>query len=131
MLILLLTICYQTIQPNEIIFTSQTRGSKEIISIRKDKITFVKNEEQEVYELALSDWNKLIKSIQEIDVNKIQDYPAPSKEHARDAALHSTLSIVVNDHVYTSDTFDDTKAPRELMKLMDCIIHLKKKYLRE
>ncbi len=128
MFILLVTFLLQILSPSEIVFFSQTRGGMEKITIQKNKIFLENNGVIQSYEITQQDWRDLIRSTQHVDYEKINQYPAPSNDRARDAAWHSTITIRAGDQTYTSNTFDDKKAPAQLVKLMHCITELSKKY---
>ncbi|HCM75672.1 MAG TPA: hypothetical protein DIS90_04785 [Cytophagales bacterium] len=128
MILLFFSLFYQTVVPQQILFTSQTRGYRETVSIEKDSIRIDLNGNLQSYKLAPSDWNKILKALEKVEYNKMPDYPAPTQARAYDAARHSTITLRVDDQPFSSATFDDTKAPRELSKVMVCIEALKKKY---
>ncbi|MDZ4716156.1 MAG: hypothetical protein SH819_11880 [Cytophagales bacterium] len=131
MLIVICAILLQTAIPEEITFISQTRGGRQVVTIHKDNISIENNGLQQSLPLTLSDWDNLTKTIQELDYKEIPAYAAPSSARSRDAAWHSTLSISAGGYTYTSSTFDDSKAPKELMKLMTCITRLRNKYSKD
>ncbi|MBL4568525.1 MAG: hypothetical protein JKY69_02310, partial [Flavobacteriaceae bacterium] len=48
-------------------------------------------------------------------------YNAPTDDRIRDAALHATLTIILGDKTYSSQTFDHGNPPKELKSLIDAL----------
>lgn len=130
MIPLILTILFQTPVPQEIVFTSQTRGYREVIVIKEDSIHLETNGVVQSHKLNASDWVKVLNVSQQVDHKKMDQYAAPTQARTRDAAKHSQILITVGDEKYSSTVFDDTKAPAELKKLMATILQVKSKYER-
>ena len=114
----------------EVTFQSSTRGYSETIRVTQDSV-FIKKEDRsgtssKSYAVTKEQWKQVISSLQNLDLEEISNLSAPSQDRARDAALHSQIIISTGDNTYTSGTFDDHKAPKPLMPLMQVIDRLGK-----
>lgn len=114
----------------EVAFTSGTRGYSESIRITPDSVIIRKEERSGTNSksnaVSKEQWKKIVDSLQDVPLEEISSMPAPSQDHARDAAMHSQITISTGTKTYTSKSFDDHKPPKPLMPLMQQIDKLSK-----
>lgn len=79
---------------------------------------------QKTVKLTSEDWKDLLKSLQEVDMEKLNQLESPSEERARDAAPHAIVSIRKNDTLYKTNSFDHGNAPLPLKPLTEAILRL-------
>ncbi|WP_158651329.1 hypothetical protein [Pseudotamlana carrageenivorans] len=68
--------------------------------------------------LDASEWNHLLEILEAIQIEKIPDLKAPSKNYAFDGAAKTTLKISVNEHTYQTQAFDHGNPPEALKALI-------------
>ncbi len=106
-------------------FQSNTRGYQEKIVINKNKVHLVRVSPQgkidTTFSLSQKDWAQLNKLVKGINLKKISVVNAPTSYHILDGARASTITVRTDDNSYTSKTFDNYNAPKELTPLMNKI----------
>lgn len=112
----------------EVKFQSATRGGSENISITADSV-FVEKKGlagtvHHKAAIGAADWQKVLESLRDVKLAEIAQLPAPTQLRQRDAAMHSTISIITDQKTYTSSTFDNHNSPKPLNPLMKIIEHV-------
>lgn len=114
----------------EISYEEMTRGYRQNIVINKDKIVvdLDKRGVEHSYEKTISKDEALSLGsiLNEMDLKKIETYPAPSNKSRFDGAAMANLVIKKGNESYNSQTFDAGNPPLELKNLVDKIIEISK-----
>ncbi|MEC3906524.1 META domain-containing protein [Tamlana sp. 2201CG12-4] len=119
----------KTMAPYESIiidYTSSSRGSYQKIIVKKEGVSvsqkrgkvspFKKHE--------ASDWNKLLKNLQAIDLDTIPNLVAPSKDFQFDGAAISKLKIILNNKTFETPSFDHGNPPKAIASLVKDILSM-------
>ncbi len=106
-------------------FTSTTRGSQELITVSRNKIvrqkTGIENNTKTI-KISPKQWQQLRYVVQQIDLKKIGELPAPSNASHHDGAKSSNFVIKAHRKTYQSSTFDNYDSPDALKPLMNKIL---------
>lgn len=122
----------QTSNFKSVTFESMTRGGNRFVEVRADSIVVIKNRLKKTFKTDKADWQKVVKTVQALTLNEIETYPAPTSKRAYDGAWHSTLRVMdANDKQYSSNSFDDEIAPKELLTLMKCMKEIETRYSKK
>lgn len=123
------TACAQNTMIQNLTFKSNTRGGQKLISVSESSINFTNNGVSSEHKTEVVDWKKIMSICDEVQLDKIESYDPPSEGRSRDAAWHSTLIIKTEDgSEYSTVSFDNAKAPKELDKIMSFLMDIDKKY---
>ena len=115
---------------------SRTRGFSEALIINQAGM-FIKKTERGIVSTSdhiLSDNDRKIiqKILHNISIESIESLQPPSKEHASDKAMITTLIIrSINGSSVTSPMFDKGNPPEEIKKLVDHIERIARKLQEE
>lgn len=71
-----------------------------------------------------SDWNKLIRAIENIEIKHIENLDPPSKNHQFDGAPMARLTITKNGTVYKTKGFDHGNPPMAIVSLVKEILSI-------
>jgi hypothetical protein len=108
-------------------FTSATRGFKKEVFISNDSVTVILDGRAGngvvKRKLASSEWDDLVKSLDDVDLSQIPQLKSPTSRRAFDGARHSTLTIT-NGTGAVTHSFDDEDPHPKLKPLMDCIVKI-------
>ena len=74
--------------------------------------------------LKAEEWNKLISSLQGVDVHQLEQLASPTMKRAVDAADGSTLTVTSTKE--SSHSFDNLEPNEQLKKLLDVILEIEK-----
>jgi hypothetical protein len=122
----------QTSDFKSVTFESMTRGGNRFVEVRADSIVVMKNRQKKTFKTDKADWQKVVKIVQALKLNEIETYPAPTSKRAYDGAWHSTLQVIgASDKQYSSNSFDDEVAPKELLSLMKCLKEIETQYSKK
>ena len=99
-----------------------TRGSSIEIVLTQNQLQKTTNDETQRIEISDAQWNAISSEIAQLDVGKIESYPAPSEDRFVDAAMHASLKLTLKDATYTSQTFDHGNPPNELKNLISILL---------
>jgi hypothetical protein len=111
-------------------FNSLTRGFQKNVIVTPDSVVeSVDGRQQSQNKLRkrkndTAGWQALLKSLTEVDLQKISKLEPPSRRSAFDGARQSTLKIVDSHGNSYSHTFDDENPNDALKPLMDEILRL-------
>lgn len=106
-------------------YEALTRGSYKKIVITQDTVTTIKDHEmKEVISRPISktDWDKLVKALDKVNVEDLENLKAPSNKNHADAALAANLKVIKKDKTYGTPTFDHGNPPAEIAKLVNSMI---------
>jgi len=109
-------------------YHSTTMMGKTIIAVTQDSVTVDFNGRGEpshfARETKSSEWVDLLKSLAEVDLDKISELEAPSNKRASDAAPYGRFVIQGKDKSYTSSDFDGKNPNEVLMPAMKVILQI-------
>ncbi|MGH1517794.1 hypothetical protein [Chryseobacterium sp. JK1] len=101
--------------------TEQTRGFRRSIVLTPASKTINTNEEVVSSKIASSEWAKISKLVETIDLKQISRLQSPTTGRNSDRALASSIIITSEGTEYTSSSFDSGKPPKELEALYNAI----------
>jgi hypothetical protein len=118
--------CRQQHEPVvKIEFTSFTRGFQKQTFISPDSLIQLTNKRGVISvakrHLDSLEWQSVIESLQEVQIDQIKDLPAPSSRRTFDGAMHSTITIITGDKKKYEHTFDDEFPHEKLFPLMQVV----------
>lgn len=103
-------------------YSSSTMMGRTVISVTADSVVTTFNGRGEpTYNsraTKASEWEGILKSLIEVDLNKIAELEAPSNGRMTDASSHAQFIIDTKDSTYTSAPFDGKNPHEMLMPLM-------------
>lgn len=115
-------------------YETTSRGFYEYISISKSNIA-ISNDRglQSVsnYSCEESDWDALNNLIENTDLEALQMLKAPSDKRLSDAAAEATMAIKIGDVLYSSPAFDHGNPPKEIEALVNKMLSIKEKVLKQ
>lgn len=112
-------------QNMEIIYEAVTRGSSVALKATSTEIVYKDMAiDKTIRSVPKSFWKSIKDIVENMDIEEIGSFKAPSDNRIRDAALHATLKIIIGDKIYSSQTFDHGNPPKELKPLMDALFKI-------
>lgn len=115
---------------NKIKFESFTRGYQKTVEISPDSILIEESGAQPVKIKRVTqpeEWEQLMRRLEGVNPARLPELETSGKGHARDAALHSTITLFTPSATYSSPTFDNYQAPQALSGLMEAIRKIEEK----
>lgn len=117
-------------QTSQIEYTANTRGFYQklmlengVLRISEDRNSDVK---AEVLKLSKDDSQSLVVAFQEIDLEQLSDYKAPTEKRFYDGAAIGKLKITIQGKVYESQDFDHGNPPVEIEQFVDKLVSFSK-----
>lgn len=124
--------CAQNTMIQTVTFKSNTRGGQKMITVSESSVNFTNSGTTKKENTESADWKKLVTICNEVDLDKVDSYDPPSSGRSRDAAWHSSIIIKTEDGTeYSTVSFDNAKAPKELTKIMSFLIEMDDKYNKD
>jgi heat shock protein HslJ len=120
--------------PVAITYETTSRGFYEYVSISKSNIAISEDRSLQTvsnYSCEESDWNALNSLIENIDLESLQILKAPSDKRLSDAAAEASLTIQLGDIQYKSTTFDHGNPPKEIEALVNKVLSIKEKTIKQ
>lgn len=109
----------QSVQKVEL--EEMTRGTNKNLVFTSEAAISTVNGQKSTRKHTAADWDKIRKAAEAIDVSKIDTYEAPTQARFYDGALAATIRIHKNGKVYTSQSFDSGKPPKQLAALYNLL----------
>ncbi|WP_075340347.1 hypothetical protein [Tenacibaculum agarivorans] len=106
---------------NEIILNAQTRGALQNIIYVNNTILYKTNDSSKTYFLSKKQIENLYVEVSKINLTTISTLEAPSNKRLFDGALHTTLSLKIDNNKYISSQFDDDNPPKELKEIVSLL----------
>lgn len=94
-----------------------TRGTRKSLVITPTSKNISVNDAARKGSHSSAEWTNIVRAAESIDLAKISSYEAPTTDRFHDGALAATVKIHKNGKVYTSQTFDSGRPPKELASL--------------
>lgn len=94
-----------------------TRGTRKMAVFTPSDKNVSLNDSSSRKTFSSTEWNNIVKAVSAIDLSRIESYPAPTQARFHDGALAATIRIHKNGKVYSSQSFDSGKPPKELSAL--------------
>lgn len=127
-----------TVQKNnatkpQVAYVVASRGYFESLSINGSALvystdnTLKKVQHFNITEAEQKTLNQLIKTI---DVNALKTLKAPTNKRLYDGAKHAVVSIIKNEKVYQSASFDEGFPPKDIEALINHLLTIKKRVLK-
>lgn len=115
----------------KIVFNTGSRGYQKEISLSKDSTIIVVNSsfkdqpsKNQRTKITPAEWDKLISSLNGVDIKNLKELKSPTMGRAVDAANHSSIAVTTdNEYVHS---FDNTNPNEQLQKLMAAIMEIEK-----
>ena len=111
-------------------FESFTRGYQKKVEITRDSIQVEESGTRSgsvQRAISKAEWEQLMATLEGVKPKELPQLGAGGKERARDAALHSTLTLITESGSYTTPTFDNYRAHPALAPLMEVIRQIEEK----
>jgi len=102
-----------------------TRGSYKKVIVKQDTVITIKDRDlKDVVAAGLKngEWNSLLKSLERVNLEGLNDIKAPSVKHQVDAAPIANLKVIRGDKTYQSKSFDHGNPPQEIKDVVDKIM---------
>ncbi|WP_417355933.1 hypothetical protein [Flavobacterium sp.] len=102
-----------------------TRGSYKKVIVKQDTVITIKDRDlKDVVTAGLKngEWNSLLKSLERVNLEGLNDIKAPSVKHQVDAAPIANLKVIRGDKTYQSKSFDHGNPPQEIKDVVDKIM---------
>ncbi|HET6227413.1 MAG TPA: hypothetical protein VFF27_14110 [Bacteroidia bacterium] len=116
---------------NKIEFRTGSRAYHKRILLTKDSVLLTVNSSLDDIQpndsktvLTAEEWNKVINSLQGVDVHQLEKLKSPTMKRAVDAADGSTITITTDKE--SSHSFDNLDPNAELKKLLDVLSEIEK-----
>jgi len=108
----------------KISLSERTRGTFSTYTFSNGKLETSLNGKNSLEQMAENSWLKISAAAEEISLESISTFEAPSTKNYSDAALASTITIYRDGKEFHSNTFDSGNPPAELRSLYDEIKNL-------
>jgi len=112
-------------------FRTGSRGYNRQILFTKDSVKLVINSMRDedpsrntTTALKTEEWNKLISSLQGVDVHQLNKLKSPTMNRAVDAADGSTIAVTTDKE--SSHSFDNLDPDQQLKKLLEVVLEIEK-----
>ncbi|MFL9837846.1 hypothetical protein ABS768_10080 [Flavobacterium sp. ST-75] len=102
-----------------------TRGSYKKVIVKQDTVITIKDRDLKdvvIAGLKNGEWNSLLKSLERVNIEGLNDIKAPSVKHQVDAAPIANLKVIRGDKTYQSKSFDHGNPPQEIKDVVDKIM---------
>lgn len=102
-----------------------TRGSYKKVIVKQDTVITIKDrglENVTTKGLKNGEWNGILKSLEGVDLDGLNEIKAPSVKHQVDAAPIANLKVIRGDKTYQSSSFDNGNPPQEIKDVVEKII---------
>lgn len=101
-----------------------TRGNYLNIQIQNETLSIVRKRDEKAkdYKLAKEDWKELADLFMKVDLDKLEEYKAPTEKRFYDGAAMANVRIVYEGKVYQSQTFDHDAPPVEIEAFVNKIV---------
>jgi hypothetical protein len=116
---------------NKIEFRTGSRAFHKRIVLTKDSVIVMVNSSLDNIQsndsktlIQTEEWNKLINSLQGVDIRQLEKLKSPTMKRAVDAADGSTLTVVTEKE--SNHSFDDLEPNEQLKKLLDIVLEIEK-----
>lgn len=119
----------QKMQESTITYEALTRGFYMKAEIQGNKMTVVRDRNSEAKECVLSemDLKELDKMFQEVSLENIETYKAPTEKRFYDGAAIATLNVDYQGKSYKTQAFDHGNPPVEIAAFITKIVSLTEK----
>jgi hypothetical protein len=113
-------------------YKAYSKSFYQIITVENQIAFITKNRDEKpvAFKISSSEWNSLKSIIQELDLEAINKWNAPTDKRLFDGAAIATLKITKQGKVYESQSFDHDNPPLQINKTVTKIlslVNLKKK----
>lgn len=108
-------------------YEATTRGFYEKIWIDKDSIAVTNDRnaaEISRFPTPKSDWNELMKILDEVNLSTLPDLEAPTSTREYDGAAIATLSVTKNDLETKSNSFDHGQPPTAIEAVVNKVLSM-------
>lgn len=110
----------QNIETAQLIYTANTRGFHQEISIEKHVVSVKNDRKGKAVQTKISDadWKELVQLFQEVDLDEIKNLKSPTEKRFYDGAAIANLKINYEGKSYESQSFDHGFPPFEIKKIV-------------
>ena len=102
-----------------------TRGSYKKVIVKQDTVITIKDRDlKDVVTAGLKngEWNSLLKSLEGVNLEGLNEIKVPSVKHQVDAAPIANLKVIRGNKTYQSKSFDHGNPPQEIKDVVDKIM---------
>lgn len=109
------------------IYKHYTRGFYREYHIKEKKIRTINDYQKTNFidkETIPLDWATCLNFLSSIDLKTINQLESPSNLRQTDRVHHAEISIIINDTIFRSNSFDHENPPKALKPLVDNLIYM-------
>lgn len=109
-------------------YMTSTRGSYYQVILKNETISINKQREGNpiIKAYPKGAWDTIIQEFKKVDIENLENFKVPSKNHQFDGAKIASLKITKNNKVYQSQNFDHGNPPTEIAALVKEILSIAK-----
>jgi len=116
----------------EIQYKRQSRGRRSLTTITPEKLTIATaNKKSQSYAIPKEAWDSLNYYVSRIKTSELSGLKAPTEYRTYDGAAAATLTLVINKKSWPSSIFDDGYPPEEIADLVNKLISLEERYVKD
>jgi len=110
----------QNIETAQLIYTANSRGFFQEITIEKHIVSVKKDRKGKVVQTKISntDWKELIALFKKVNLEEIKNLKSPTEKRFYDGAAIASLKINYGGKSYESQSFDHGFPPNEIKKIV-------------
>jgi hypothetical protein len=102
-------------------FESVGRRGRTEIKITRDSMVLTTRTGKKVKAFSQAQWNKLLNTVEDVDLSMIHTLVSPTHQRDVDGALHCRFFISTATNRYETQHFDSGKPMKQLQSLYDCV----------
>ncbi|HJR99823.1 MAG TPA: hypothetical protein VJ780_02705 [Flavobacterium sp.] len=110
----------QSIETAQLIYTANTRGYFQEVSIEKHQVSIKNNRKGKAVQTKISDadWKELIKLFQDVNLEELKYLKSPTEKRFYDGAAIANLKVNYKGKSYESQSFDHGFPPYEIKRIV-------------
>lgn len=109
-------------------YSAISRGSYKLITITRKEIRVINNRNAKpiIKTCSTTNWDNIIKILETVNLEKMQNLVAPTQRRLHDGALIANLKITHNGTEYKSVSFDHGNPPKEIESIIREMVSISK-----
>lgn len=110
-----------TIDLGEVTYSAKSRGGSKNITVVNGSVYFKTHTKTKTFFITQLQKESLKETISKLKLEEIGTLKVPSNRRAFDGAMHTRISIQLNNKTYISSDFDHDNPPKMLQPLVDLL----------
>ena len=118
----------------QITYQAMSRGSFQYIQISEGEVLVSTDKsliKVDKYKCDAADWEALNKMLNDVNIKTFQKLKAPTDKRLFDGAAHTTLSLLKDDVVIITPSFDEGHPPEEIKDLVNKVLSIKENTVKQ